>query len=329
MTKDRKLALWIVLFVVLVVTAGAILFHRRRAEPLTITGAVTVQDADSRKQLPIADVEVTAANSLASAPIKSDSSGFFVLTLRKRVRRGQVVTLKFRHPKYQPLDMEETYEDKLYLAHLVPLSKNTVDTPNRPAIAVSNIRVRYSIKAMRTMNVGSAVKTFQVENVGNVPCNGQDPCSPDGKWKAAIGSASLDAGMGNEFQNARVSCIAGPCPFTKIESEQFSKASQKIAASALNWSNTATFLVEAEVIHAMQSQIDHQSYPVIFGPALNFTLPANAEGVSLEADMTGETIIFPLGPDLFLSWANCNARVNRDQTNVYRCELKPGYRFAQ
>jgi hypothetical protein len=79
----------------------------------------------------------------------------------------------------------------------------------------------------------------------------------------------------------------------------------------------------------MQSQIDHQSYPVIFGPALNFTLPADAEGVSLEADVVGETIIFPLGPDLFLSWASCNARVNRDQTKVYRCELKPGYRFPQ
>ena len=179
------------------------------------------------------------------------------------------------------------------------------------------------------MNVGSAVKTFPVENVGNIPCAGRSPCSPDDKWKAAIGSTSLDAGMGNEFQNARVSCIAGPCPFTKIENEQFPKASQKITASALNWSNTATFLVEAEVIHIMQSQIDHQSYPVIFGPALNFTLPADAEGVSLEADIAGETIIFPLGPDLFLSWANCNARVNRDHTKVYRCELKPEYRFPQ
>ena len=41
----------------------------------------------------------------------------------------------------------------------------------------------------------------------------------------------------------------------------------------------------------------------------------------------GRSIIFPLGPSLFLSWANCNGRVNPDQTRVYRCELKPGYRF--
>src|SRR5207245_4627380 len=73
---------------------------------------------------------------------------------------------------------------------------------------------------MAAVNIGSAVQVFQIENKGNVPCNGQDPCSPDGKWKAAIGGASLDAGTGNEFRDARVSCIAGPCPFTKIESEQ-------------------------------------------------------------------------------------------------------------
>jgi hypothetical protein len=330
MTKGRKIATWSVLASALVLIAVAILLHRRRLqEPATITGAVTTQDADPRKQLPIADVEINATNGLADASIKSDDSGFFRLTLRKRPRKGQEVTLIFRHPKYQPLDMDQPFDGKLYLAHMVPISRNTAEIPSRPAIAVSNIRVRYSIKASRTMNVGSAVKTFQVENVGNVPCAGQSPCSPDSKWKAAIGSTALDAGMGNEFQNARVSCIAGPCPFTKIETEHFSKASQKITASALNWSNTATFLVEAEVIHIMQSQIDHQSYPVIFGLALNFTLPADAEGVSLEADLAGDTIIFPLGPDLFLSWANCNARVNRDHTKVYRCELKPGYRFPQ
>ena len=70
-----------------------------------------------------------------------------------------------------------------------------------------------------------------------------------------------------------------------------------------------------------------KSYPVIFGRALNFTFPAAAEGVSIQAEINGETIVFPLGPNLFLSWADCNARLNNNQTKVYRCELKPGYRF--
>lgn len=329
MTKNRKITLWVMLTVVVLATATLLFFRRQLRGPATITGAVMVQDADSRKQLPIADVDVTALNNLAVGPAKSDSAGFFKLTLRKSVLRRQLVKLQFRHPKYEPLDMDGVPDGKLYLALLVPLQKTPTDAPNRSAVAVSNIRVRYSIKALRTMNVGSAIRTFQVENVANVPCKGRHPCSPDGKWKAAFGSAELDAGVGNEFQNARVSCIAGPCPFTRIESERFSKSSQKITALARNWSDTATFLVEAEVVHVMQSQIDHQSYPVIFGPALNFTLPANAEGVTLEADISGETIIFPLGPDLFLSWASCTLGVNRDQTNIFRCQLKPGYRFPQ
>ena len=327
MTKNRKITLWVMLTVI-VLTAVALLFFRRQLwGPATITGTITVEDADPRKQLPIADVEITALNNQAVAPTKSDAAGYFRLTLRKNVLRRQPVKLQFRHPMYKHLDMDAAPDGRLYVARLVPLQKASPEIPNRSATTVSNIRVRYSIKALRTMKVGSAAQTFEVENVANMPCKGQPPCSPDGRWKAAVGSLELDAGPGNEFQNARVSCIAGPCPFTKVESERFSRASQRIKAVARNWSDTATFLVEAEVVHVMQSQIDHQSYPVIFGPALNFTLPANAEGVTLQADIAGETIIFRLGPSLLLSWASCTSNVNRDQSNIFRCQLNPGFRF--
>jgi hypothetical protein len=332
----RKSSIWMLLALAAGLAFVGLFFRREHLKPVTITGAVTVEDTDPRKQLPLAGVEVSLAkragendagdNKPGETPAKSDSNGFFTLRLPKGLRRGQAVTLLFRHPDYHPLDLQEFAGDKLYIVHLVPLSGNP-DTSNRPTITVGNVRVRYSIQAMRKVDVGSAVKTFQVENVGNIPCKGQSPCSPDGKWKATIASASLDAGPGNEFQNARVSCIAGPCPFTKIESDDFSKNSQKIAVSALDWSDPTTFLVEAEVVHTMQSPIEHQAYPIIFGAALSFTLPTDAEGVNLEADVAGETIIFPLGPDLFLTWANCNAKVNRDGNSVYRCELKPGYRF--
>ncbi|MCU1297043.1 MAG: hypothetical protein JWO91_1321, partial [Acidobacteriaceae bacterium] len=85
--------------------------------------------------------------------------------------------------------------------------------------------------------------------------------------------------------------------------------------------------VEAEVFHPMISDLVRESYPVIFGPALNFTLPVSAQGVIIVAEMDGASILYPLGPALYLSWAECNARTNPDQTRVYRCELKPGYRF--
>jgi hypothetical protein len=325
MTRAHKIELWMACSSLVAAIVVALLLARWHSRlPVSLQGAVTVQDTDTRKERPIADVQITA--DLAAGPTKSDSTGMFVLNLRRFIRRGEPITLHFRNPLYQPLDVHDFVGDKLYVVHMIPLSSGP-PPPNRPVVKVGSVRVRYSIRAMTELNVGSAVKTFQVENKGNLPCKGQRPCSPDGKWKATIASASLDAGTGNEFQNARASCIAGPCPFTRIESDHFSQGGQVITVSARDWSDTATFLLEAEVFHPMVSQVVHESYPVIFGEALNFTLPASAEGVSIEADLDGQTIIFPLGPALFLSWANCNARVNPDQTRVYRCELKPGYHF--
>jgi hypothetical protein len=222
--------------------------------------------------------------------------------------------------------MPEFVGDKLYVAHLMPVL-HEAHAPNHPDITVSNVTARYSIKSTTAVNVGSRVTTFEVANTGNVPCKKQPPCSPDGKWKASMGSATLDAGEGYEFRNARTSCIAGPCPFTKIEDEDFSQNGRTINVSARNWSDTATFLLEAEVFHPMVSDMVRTSYPVKFGQALNFTVPGSAEGVTIQAEINGEAITFPLGPNLYLSWADCNARVNIDQTKVFRCELKPGYRF--
>jgi len=178
-------------------------------------------------------------------------------------------------------------------------------------------------------NIGSAVKTLQVANQGNVPCNGAGPCSPDGVWKAAAGEITLDAGLDNAFRNVSASCIAGPCPFTRIDPSGFQHGGRIITARALNWSDTVTFLVEAEVFRNSINSNVRESYPVIFGRTLNFLLPATAEGVSIEADLDRTPMVFPLGPELLLSWANCTARASRDSASstVYRCELKPAYRF--
>src|SRR5205807_6307310 len=122
-------------------------------------------------------------------------------------------------------------------------------------VKVAHVRVRYTVKALTEVNVGSAVRTFEVENKGNVPCQGRAPCSPDGKWKASTGTATLDAGVGNEFRNARASCIAGPCPFTRIDTSALENDGRTITVSATSWSDTATFLVEAEVVHPMVSDV--------------------------------------------------------------------------
>jgi hypothetical protein len=97
--------------------------------------------------------------------------------------------------------------------------------------------------------------------------------------------------------------------------------------SVRDWSDTATFLLEAEVFHPMVIQTERWSYPAIFGEGLSFTLPSAAESVSIEADLDGQTIIFPIGPSLFLSWASCDVGVYPDKARFYRCGSKPGYHF--
>ena len=324
MTRTHKIEVWIALFVGLLLTAGtAALVGWQR--PVTLRGAVLVQDPDPRKQLPIAGVAISAGN-LAASGATTDSSGLFVLKLLKPIRRGHAIALDFRHPQYRPLDLDEYVTNQLYVVHLVPLS-NSPAPQNRPAVKVANVRVRYTVKFKTELNVGSAVKTFEIVNKGNVPCKGEHPCSPDGKWKAAVGSATLDAGAGNQFRNARASCIAGPCPFTRIEADNFSQGGQVITFSARDWSDSTTFVLEAEVFRPMLSQMEHWSYPVVLGEGLSFTLPASAESVSIEADLDGQTIIFPLGPSRFLSWASCDGGVNPDKGRVYRCTAKPGYSF--
>jgi hypothetical protein len=262
-------------------------------------------------------------------PTKSDFSGFFKLTLPRWVLRGHRITLHVTHPDYEPQDLQETVSDKLFIVRMAPLHAEVAPPTNRPKISVANILVRYSIETSTTANIGTGLKTFQVENTGDVPCNHTSPCSPDGRWKAALGSASLDAGTGNHYENARLSCIAGPCPFTNVTSDGFSHGGRTISVSILNWSDTSTFLLQAEVFRTEISNIVRESYPVIFGDSLNFSLPSTAQGPTLEAEVNGASIIFPLAPTAkpTVSWADCNVSIGKDQSKIYRCELKPRYQF--
>jgi len=292
---------------------------------VSIRGAVVEQDTDPAKQLPISDVEITADDNLAISRSTSDSSGFFSLALRPDIKPGTPISLKFRNSDYKPLDLKVIAGDEVNIAHMVPIRREV--QKGGPEVSVSGISVRYSMETTTAVTVGSGVKTFEVMNTGNVPCAGKPPCSPGMRWKAAIGSATLDAGEGKEFRNARLSCIAGPCPFTIIEADNFSKGGRTISASVLNWSDTTTFLLEAEVFRRQVADVIRQSYPVIIDQAMNFTLPASAEGASIDAKLDGSAIVFPLGPTPILSWANCSVRTGQDQARVFWCELKPGYRF--
>jgi hypothetical protein len=310
------------------VVAVVLLVHFVSGSPAPIRGAVIMRNSDPSKELPIAGVEVTPSAGGAPLPaVRSDASGFFSVPVPKWLRPGLSIDLKFRHGDYQPLELRDATAGKLYVVRLSPAVRGA-GAGQGPTVRISDIVVKYSVNTTTEVNIGSAVRTFRAVNTGNVPCQGRRPCSPDGKWKAAVGSVTMDAGPNDRFYNVRASCIAGPCPFTRIETTELSDRGRKLEASAVTWSDTATFLVEAEVYKPVANDLVRQSYPVIFDRALTFILPAEAEGVSIEAELNGAPIVFPLGPALRLSWAACQTDVNKDQTKVYRCELKPGYRFS-
>jgi hypothetical protein len=327
MRVRRKTAILAAVVATLAAILALLLVRSFKLQPMILQGAVIRRDAYPNKEQPIADVDVTVASGLASYAGRSDATGFFRVTLPRGIRAGEALTLTFRHPGYEPLQLSEAAGNSLYIARMVPVSPRASHAEvHHPETLVANLSVRYAVKNTATAEVGSAVKAFHVINAGNVPCDQESPCSSDGRWKAAIGSGSLDAGEGNEFRNVRVSCIAGPCPFTRIEPSQISQSGRMVKASALNWSDTATFLIEAEVFHPWVADLVRTSYPIVFGRTLNFSLPAEAEGPSIEAEIGGERVVFPLGPSLCLSWANCALGVEHE-ARTYRCELKPGYRF--
>jgi len=80
-------------------------------------------------------------------------------------------------------------------------------------------------------------------------------------------------------------------------------------------------------MHTMSSDEILQSYPLIFNQSASFSLPAKAQGPSIEATVDHQEIVYPLGPTLKLSWADCELEIGKDLTKLYRCVLKPGYQF--
>jgi hypothetical protein len=299
-----------------------------------IQGAVIRKDADARKESPIPDVLVTATYGNASISTHSDASGYFRIAFPGTVLPGRTVTLSFTGENYDPLNLHDTIRFRsslrdLVIAEMKPTIASTVPAVTGTPGVVANIRVRFTVNSENEENIGSSARTFEVMNHDNVPCRHRQPCSPDGYWKASSGSIEMDAGAGNEFRDARASCIAGPCPFTKIDASGFVNGGRTITASAIDWSDTATFLLQAEVFHTSIISNVRESYPVVFGRGFNFTVPPAAEGVSLLAELNGDEIVFPLGPDLYLSWATCAVRRSAiaEKSAVYQCELKPGFRF--
>jgi hypothetical protein len=293
--------------------------------PAALTGVVLVDDSDPRNQAPIGEAEISAGGTWGTASAKSDVSGFFSLPL-PRQWRSERLTVNVRRAGYQTVDLSVMDPAELLVVRMRSSAPAETAIEKKAETVIANVRIRYSGKATRTTNVGVVAEPFEVGNTGNVPCRETLPCSPDGRWKASIGTHSVDAGEGNELRSVRLSCIAGPCAFTRIESQDTTQNGRLLKVSVLNWSDTTTFLLEAEVTQTRITDVVRQSYPARFGSVLSFTLPPDAEGPTIEAELNGNDIVFPMGPDLIVSWAKCTESRSAGQ-RLYRCELKAGYRF--
>jgi hypothetical protein len=293
-----------------------------------VTGAVLAKDPDPHKQRPIQNATVIAEYGETTGKAVSDSMGYFRLRLEPEVPAGEPMRLRTEHPNYRSFATVVSAGDQIHVIRLERPVRQGDTEPAQKQVVIGNVRIRYATKSTSTVNVAGVVRTFDIQNKGNVACDGQQPCSPDGKWRATLGSISVDAGEENKyFRNARVSCIAGPCSFTSIEKDGFSRGGRVISVVVRNWSDRVTYVLEAEVAQTIQSDLIRHAYPVILGNAMNFTLPASAQGPSIEAEVDGAEVVFPLGPKLHLSWAKCRAEPGSDGSRLYRCELKNGFEF--
>ena len=153
MSRGKKITVWVAM--ACIVAAAAVLVSLLCQKRISLIGAVIRKDTDPNKELPIADVEVTASNGTTMATVKSDATGYFRIRLGARLLREQSVTLKFRHDEYQPLELKGIVGDKLYLAQMIALPHEQA-RPDHPDLTVGNMVARYSVKATTSANVGSA-----------------------------------------------------------------------------------------------------------------------------------------------------------------------------
>src|SRR5579872_5749465 len=129
---------------------------------VSVTGVVLEHNPDPRKRSPLAGVQITAQIGSRSIAGQTDSSGYFSLKVDGWIRAGQPLHLEFRHPRYQPLVVDATISDNLYIEEMTSLSSNLQPKPGQPITSIANVRIRYSMKNTEPVNVGSAVKTFEV-----------------------------------------------------------------------------------------------------------------------------------------------------------------------
>ena len=89
MTHSQKIELWSAAVVAVVLAiASVLLVHWHRQSAVTLQGAVIVQDSDPRKELPIADVEVSVGAATERFALRGRSQQYVRLPVPQCGQRG-------------------------------------------------------------------------------------------------------------------------------------------------------------------------------------------------------------------------------------------------
>ena len=194
-----------------------------------VEGAVMKDDIDPEKRYPLNGVQVIDSDTpgLALGPVTTQEDGSFKLKLRPDARSGQSIDLQFTAAGYQKKTANAAVGvDVNYTFYLWPsLPTVSLSSNQRRSVTATVVRVADTFAENQS-------KTFQIPNYGSVRCNGGGPCSPDGKWKASVVTSTLDAGLGNKFISCKVVCVAGPCPWTKVNSHQWREIALSVQLSS-------------------------------------------------------------------------------------------------
>src|SRR5947209_795464 len=95
----RKVTIWATAIVATGIVARLSLPRLIQAGSIDVRGTVIRQDADPRKELPLAGVEITMARGQTEEAATSDASGFFSFSLLRGINLIQPIILRFRHPE--------------------------------------------------------------------------------------------------------------------------------------------------------------------------------------------------------------------------------------
>src|SRR5581483_535225 len=130
-TQARPILMLAAIAAIVAIVLGIVIRHRKAQEEVKILmGCILRDDPDPRKQVPIAGVEIQS--DLATAPARSESSGLFRLALQPGVEAGEIVSMRLRHPDYQPASLDENASVGLYILRMKPIPAQASRAPEHP-----------------------------------------------------------------------------------------------------------------------------------------------------------------------------------------------------